>query len=109
MNTIKAKIWYDLPIDYTGIVEWEDGDISYFINSKLHREDGPAWIRSDGYNRWYLDGKFIWESYDKIELTNEIVLSKTQHPNYSSVQVWKILGKDNVYEQTVIPGMEVIG
>jgi len=53
--------------------------------------------------RWKI---YIWSSSSKLNLTNKIVLSKTQHPLYPTVQVWKILDKDRVYDQIIIPGME---
>ena len=109
MKTIKIKNSEAVPHDYTGIVEWESGTKIWFKNGKRHREDGPARIYKDGYKSCWLDGKVIWISNGKLDLTNKIILSKSQHPLYPTVQVWKILGKDNVYEQTVIPGMEVIG
>ena len=105
MKPIKAKEWVDLK-GYTGGIEWENGDVFWYKNGKPHREDGPTYIRSAGYKAWWLDGKVIWSSYDKLDLTNQIILSKTQHPNYPTVQVWKILNKNKVYEQTIIPGME---
>ena len=108
MKTIKLKDWDKTPQDYTGIVEWEGGNKGWYKNGNFHREDGPTYIDIDGYKSWCLDGKFIWDSTCKADLTNQIILSKTQHPEYPQVQVWKILDKDKVYEQIIIPGMEEI-
>lgn len=56
---------------------------------------------------WYLEGQFIWSSSGrKHDLRNEIILSKTEHPKYPNVQIWKILDKNKVYDFTVILGME---
>ena len=106
MNVIKVKKWNDIPQGYTGIIEWEDGDKGWCKNGKPHREDGPARIYKDGYKEWWLDSQSIHKSIYKINLTNQIILSKTKHPLYLTVQVWKILDKDRVYEQIIIPGME---
>ena len=106
MNVIKVKNWYNVPGNYTGIVERDDGTIAWHKNDKLHREDGPAYIRKDGVTFWDLDGRAIWDSHAKLDLTNQIILSKTKHPDYPTVQVWKILNKNEVYEQIVVPGME---
>ena len=106
MNIIKIKYSNEIPKDYTGIVEFEDGEKIWFKNGKLHREDGPANLFKDGLERWLLGGEFIWNSNYKIILTNEIILSKTKHPEYPTVQVWKILNKNEVYERIIIPGME---
>ena len=106
MKTIKVKEWKDVPQSYTGIVEFENGDKGWYKKSKRHREDGPAYITKDGTKFWHLDGYYIWFSYRKLNSTNQIILSKTQHPEYPLVQVWKILNKDGVYERIIIPGME---
>jgi len=34
-----------------------DGYQAWCINGEYHREDGPAIIRTDGYQAWYLNGK----------------------------------------------------
>ena len=106
MNIIKIKYSNEIPKDYTGIVEWESGNKSWYKNGRSHREDGPAYIRKDGVIYWDLDGRAIWDSHAKLNLRNQIILSKSKHPKYPTVQVWKILGPNGLYEQVVIPGME---
>ena len=106
MNTIKVKNYESESENYTGIIEWECGDKNWYKNGDLHREDGPAYVGINGYKVWYLEGKFIWCPNDKLDLTNKIVLSKAQHPLYPTLQIWKILDKDKVWEKTIIPGME---
>ena len=110
MNIIKASEWNDIPEDYTGIVKWEDGSVIHHKNGRRHREDGPSFVEPGGYKAWWLDGNHIWDldpdSDGKLDLTNQIILSKNQHPEYPTVQVWKILDKDEVYERIIIPGME---
>ena len=34
IQTIKIKYWKDLPKNYTGIVEYSDGIIYYYLNGK---------------------------------------------------------------------------
>ena len=70
MKTIKLKIGYDnVPSNYTGIVEWEERKIFWYKNGNLHREDGPAYIDSSGYEEWWLNGKnYFSESEWKKEL-----------------------------------------
>ena len=106
MKTIKVKEWNDILLGYTGIVEWEDGDKGWYKNGLNHREDGPAYVEFNGYKAWRLNGQYIWFSAKKLDLTNKIILSKTQHPEYPFVRVWKILGPNGLYEQIIIPGME---
>ena len=59
--------WYQ-----NGELHREDGPASiskymksWLINDNLHREDGPAVIRTDGVLFWYLNGKFIKEQRGK--------------------------------------------
>ena len=42
-------------IEYT--VEVYDGYKKWYLNGKLHREDGPAIENSNGTKFWYLNGK----------------------------------------------------
>ena len=79
-------------IEYTVKVE-DNGDRCWYLNGKLHREDGPAieftngtryWCLNDKYHRedgpaieyangtrcWYLKGKFHREDGPAIEYAN---------------------------------------
>ena len=103
---MKIKEWNELPQGYIGNIEWEDGTRIWFKNGNYHRENGPAFIRNDGYKEWFLDGKYIWNLNKKLGLINKIILSKTKHPKYPTIQIWKILDENKVYEQLIIPGME---
>ena len=40
-------------------VENSNGDKEYYLKGKLHREDGPAVENSDGYKEYYLKGKEV--------------------------------------------------
>ena len=39
-------------------VEWADGTKAWWLNGKLHREDGPAVEYANGSKFWYLNGKY---------------------------------------------------
>ncbi len=108
MKTIKVNSWSQVPSNYTGIVEDELQTIkNYFENGVLHCSDGSARVWNNGRKEWHLVGEFIWSSdLNKVYLKNKIVFSKTQHPEYPTVQVWKWLEKDKIKEQIVICGME---
>ena len=47
-------------IEYTVRVYGNDSK-SWYLNSKLHREDGPAIERDDGYKEWVLNGERLTE------------------------------------------------
>jgi hypothetical protein len=48
----------------------EDGNKEWHIDGKLHREDGPAFVRADGTKYWYVNGKIHREDGPAIEFTN---------------------------------------
>jgi len=50
-----VKVW-----EFVGIREW-------YLNGKLHREDGPAVEYSDGTKEWYVNGKRHRENGPAIE------------------------------------------
>ena len=49
-------------------IEWADGEKHYYKNGLRHRKDGPAIEYADGSKSWYLNGKHY--GYDN-EFTNE--------------------------------------
>ena len=53
-------------ITYTVKVD-EFGNKAWYLNGKLHREDGPAIEHADGYKVWYLNGKYHREDGPAIE------------------------------------------
>ena len=106
MNIIKIKTYTDIPDNFTGVVEWGDGSKTWIKNGKRHRADGPAYVRNNRHKQWWLDGYFIWNSESTLNLTNQIVLSKTKHPECPMIQVWRVLDPNGLYDFIVIPGME---
>ena len=36
-----------------------NGDKEWWLNGKLHREDGPAYERPDGTKKWWLNNKKV--------------------------------------------------
>jgi antitoxin component YwqK of YwqJK toxin-antitoxin module len=49
---------------------YADGSKYWYLNGKLHREDGPAIEYSDGYKAWYLNGKLHREDGPAVEYSN---------------------------------------
>ena len=39
--------------------KYSDGSKAWYLNGKLHREDGPAVEYSNGTKHWYLNGKLV--------------------------------------------------
>jgi hypothetical protein len=67
------KYWYlngKLHREDGPAIEWPNGDKEWWLNGKLHREDGPAIEDSDGHKEWYLDGKLHREDGPAIEYSD---------------------------------------
>jgi hypothetical protein len=47
-----------------------DGSKAWFVDGKLHREDGPAWEGADGSKAWFVDGKRHRVDGPAIEFAN---------------------------------------
>ena len=103
---MKVNSLSKIPRNFTGKVELANENFYWYKNGRLHREDGPAVNYKAGYNSWYLNDIFVWNTDCKLDFTNQIILSKKQHSFYPTVQVWKILGSNGLYEQIIVPGME---
>ena len=53
--------------------EWFNGNKCWYINDKLHREDGPAVELANGNYRWFLNGKLHKEDGPAVSWINETV------------------------------------
>jgi hypothetical protein len=53
-------------IEYT-VKVWPNGDKSWYLNGKYHREDGPATEWADGTKGWYLNDELHREDGPAIE------------------------------------------
>jgi len=51
-------------------VEWPNGSKYWYLNDKLHREDGPAVELPDGTKRWCLNNQYHREGGPAIEWAN---------------------------------------
>ena len=103
----KIDISAEIPKDFSGIVKYRHGTTRWFKDGVRHREDGPASIDYKGHRSWWLKGKHIWS--DGESLGPEIILlSKEPHPEYPTVQIWKFLWSEGIYNQPIIQGMEGI-
>ena len=58
------KLWYlngKLHREDGPAVEYSNGYKAWYLNDKRHREDGPAVEGSSGYKAWYLNGEKLTE------------------------------------------------
>lgn len=75
------KYFNDIPKDFTGSCTVLDYQISigYFVNGKLHNENGYAIIYDDGIKAWYYKGKFYgWSK----KFTNEYWKKRVEYIKY---------------------------
>ena len=73
METLKLITQYEhVPENYTGIIEYPNGSIYYYVNGKCHREDGPAVIWDDGSLWYYIHGKNITKEVNNWIKENNI-------------------------------------
>ena len=56
MEIIKVNNFFEVPKNFTGILEYGDGSKYWYKNRKFHREDGPAVEHLDGYKEWWIEG-----------------------------------------------------
>jgi hypothetical protein len=49
---------------------YADGSKYWYLNGKIHREDGPAVAHSDGFKSWWLNNKRHREDGPAIEFSN---------------------------------------
>jgi antitoxin component YwqK of YwqJK toxin-antitoxin module len=70
VDTTGTKRWYlngKLHREDGPAVEWADGTKAWYLNGKLHREDGPAIEYTDGTKKWYLNGELHREDGPAVE------------------------------------------
>ena len=61
---------------------WSNGNKEWYLNGKLHREDGPAVERANGYKEWRLNDKLHREDGPAVEYasgTKEWYLNGKRH------------------------------
>lgn len=93
-------------VEYT-VKVYEDGTKEWYLNDKLHREDGPAIECANGTKFWYLNGKLHREDGPAVEysdgskqwflngkpLTEQEFNSRNSIPEYTMEELTKLLGK----------------
>jgi hypothetical protein len=84
LKTIKVEYLAEVPDNFTGIAEKEDGSRGWFKNGKFHREDGPAYERADEIKEWWIKGKRHREDGPAIECNGkaEFIFGKTYPSGY---------------------------
>jgi len=67
-----VKSFNDIPWGYSGIVNYDSYLIEYWLNGKLHREDGPAAIYPNNCVYYFLNNNDITEEVEEWIKKNNI-------------------------------------
>ena len=60
-------------------IEWTNGHKEWWINGQLHREDGPAIEYVDGDKSWYLNGDSLTEQeFNNRTQTKELTIEQIE-------------------------------
>lgn len=71
--TAEARKWYlngKLHREDGPAVEYANGEKCWYLNGKRHREDGPAIEYVNGDRKWYLNGNLHREDGTAVEYAN---------------------------------------
>src|SRR5690606_28291850 len=104
--------------------EYSNGDVEWYINDLLHREDGPAIEHVEGYKAWYKNDKLhredgpaiehssgnkLWYNHDVLYKLNDhnMVNNKCERCELFAKEYGYKLGQDWLYyEDKIIPNCE---
>ena len=86
------KLWYlngKLHREDGPAVDYANGDKSWGLNGKLHREDGPAVECANGTKSWYLNGEYLTEEEfnDRMSPTVEMTMAQINEALGKKVKV----------------------
>ena len=88
-QVLELKYGEKLPVSYTGIAEFDNGDKVWYLNGYLHREDGPAIEWANGDKEWFLNGKLHREdgpAYEGADGTKDWFLNGREYAESE----WKV-------------------
>ena len=74
-----------------GLKEYSNGDKEWYINDKLHREDGPAVEFADGYKAWYINGNRHREDGPAVQYADGDKIWYLNDKQYNEKEYWKEL------------------
>jgi hypothetical protein len=75
------KFWYlngKLHREDGPAIEWAKGDKAWYLNNKRHREDGPAIEFSSGSKSWFLNDEYLTEEEFNRRMTPTVEMTMAQ-------------------------------
>ena len=93
------KAWYlndKLHREDGPAVEWANGDKWWYLNGKLRREDGPAIEYASGTKSWYLNGKLHRENGPAVEYADGDKAWYLNDKKYTEAEFNKLMSKKEV-------------
>ena len=69
---------------------WDDGYIFWYLNGKLHREDGPAVEYPSGDKYWYLNGWYIDEEDFNERMAHTVEMTKLYDLEPMIFDCWRV-------------------
>ena len=82
-------------------IEYTNGDKLWFLNGERHREDGPAIERVNCYKSWFLNGKLHREDGPAIEWGNGNKEWYLNGVEYTETQ-YNQLRKNDCFENQIV-------
>ena len=76
---------------------WASGNKVWYLNGKLHREDGPAIECVNGTKEWYLNGKLHREDGPAVEYSNGTKLWWLNHEKVNPETIVDLWLAKNIY------------
>ena len=71
-------------------VEWRNGYKVWFLNGQRHREDGPAMESSNGYKEWWLHDEQVTEEEHRIHTQKTVELTLDEIAEQFGIPVEKL-------------------
>jgi hypothetical protein len=101
-----------VPVDYTGCVQYPNGNKQWFVKGKLSRKDGPVTEAVNGYKEWILDSCFFTNDRLLRLKGNYIVVERGIPTNndFGNLKLTKaklLTAEGIVFVYDSLPGIEV--